>query len=212
MEQAAFSTLLTLPRALQGRGTAWCVWDASVVLALFLASPAFDSLLSSLTATKQKQTQSLRCVELGSGTGLGGLALAARLRETASVEVVLTDLPEALPALQRNVDANPMLRGLITVAPCDWLTPPAGLTGDVVVAADCVWLSDLVTPFVNTLAQTLRHDGIALLVHQTRSVSVDDRLWAGLAKAGFTVDRQPQPPGAESAAACVYILRQQARE
>ena len=202
------SCFLTLACALQGRGTAWCVWDASVVLALFLASPAFDTQLRRLTAT----TQSLRCVELGSGTGLGGLALAARLREADSVEVVLTDLPEALPALQRNVDANPALTGLIAVAQCDWLSPPAGLTGEIVVATDCVWLADLVVPFVNTLAQTLRPDGVALLVHQTRSVAVDGRLWAELSKRGFTVTREPQPPGAECAAASVYILRRQAHE
>ena len=193
---------------LQGRGTAWCVWDASVVLALFLATPAFDTELRRLTAT----TQPLRCVELGSGTGLGGLALAARLREVDSVQVMLTDLPEALPALQRNVDANPTLRDLITVAPCDGLSPPAGLTGDLVVATDCVWLADLVSPFVHTLAQTLPPDGVALLVHQTRSVAVDDRLWAELSKACFTATREPQPPGAECAAASVYILRRQAHK
>ena len=188
---------------LQGRGTAWCVWDASVVLALYLALPGFDTELRRLTAS----TRSLRCVELGSGTGLGGLALAARLREVDGVEVRLTDLPEALPALQRNVDANPALRGCITVTPCDWLSPPAGLAGDVVVATDCVWLADLVAPFVHTLAHTLQPHGVALLVHQTRSVAVDDCLWAELSKAGITAAREPQPPGAECSSASVYILR-----
>src|SRR5437588_35568 len=45
---------------------------------------------------------SAKALELGSGTGLVGLAVAAVLK----IPVLLTDLPQIVPNLQRNVDAN----------------------------------------------------------------------------------------------------------
>jgi len=41
-------------------------------------------------------------IELGSGTGLGGLALALH-----GAKVIFTDLKPALPLIQLNIDANP---------------------------------------------------------------------------------------------------------
>lgn len=91
----------------QGRGTGWAVWDAAATLALYLeaAAPQLQSELRPGAAI----------LELGSGTGLAGLAAAAALRRPA----VLTDLPDVLPALQRNVDANPQVGGQWVVAERD---------------------------------------------------------------------------------------------
>lgn len=58
-----------------------------------------------------------RALELGSGTGLVGLAAAG----TWDVPVLLTDLPEIVPNLQRNVDANRvLLKSQVDVAVLDW--------------------------------------------------------------------------------------------
>jgi hypothetical protein len=79
---------------LQGRGTGWSVWDGAVAAARHLEQlcccgslPAFDP---------------PRALELGSGTGLAGLAAAV----ATGLPTTLTDLQEVLPALQRNVDSN----------------------------------------------------------------------------------------------------------
>ncbi|KAF8474214.1 putative methyltransferase-domain-containing protein, partial [Kalaharituber pfeilii] len=66
-----------------------------------------------------------RALELGSGTGLAGIACAAVM----AAKVTLTDLPEIVPNLQRNVDINsPRLNmmgsGSMDVQVLDWTDPP----------------------------------------------------------------------------------------
>ena len=62
-------------------------------------------------------------LELGAGTGLVGIAAAAVLR----VDVLLTDLPDIVPNLHRNIDANrPSIvsgGGSATAAILDWTVP-----------------------------------------------------------------------------------------
>ncbi len=146
-------------------------------------------------------------IELGAGTGLAGLAAAAALR----CRVTLTDLPAALPALRRNVAANAALAPLLRVAALDWLAPITEPPPALLIAADCVWLEALVAPFVAALDALTSDDTRILLVYQSRSSVVDAALWAALAAARLAprdgVTPQPQPPGAESAAPRVYLLR-----
>lgn len=162
------------------------MWDGAVALAFYL-----ERLPPSIKQSISKQGGVL---ELGSGTGLAGLAAAAAL----GLPVTLTDLPNALPALERNVNLQTsQLRELITVAPCDWnlsldiqsplLAPPWGL----IIASDCVWVAHLVEPFVTMLERlvTQRGDAIrtrVLISHQMRS-SVVDQLLFSLLKKSFRV-------------------------
>jgi hypothetical protein len=91
-----------------------------------------------------------------------------------------------LPSLRRNVAANPSLAPLVRVAPCDWtspadaaaLGPPAGL----VIAADVVWLEELVAPLVGALEAVTAPAGRVLLAYQSRSARVDAALWAALGR------------------------------
>lgn len=63
-------------------------------------------------------------------------------------------------------------------------------------AADCVWLSDLVPPFVRALQLAASQPGdLALLAYQSRSSAVDALLFGQLAAAGFKVEAAPQLPG-----------------
>jgi predicted nicotinamide N-methyase len=86
------------------------VWDASVVLARHLDAAAH------LQPRPPALRAVARCVELGSGTGLAGIAAAACLQ----VPVVLTDLSEVLPALRKSVEMNAELAHLLDVRPLDW--------------------------------------------------------------------------------------------
>lgn len=81
-----------------------------------------------------------RILELGSGTGLVGLSAAGMW----DVPVLLTDLPEIMPNLQRNVDANrAILKSRVDVAVLDWRDDAGGRREcekfDVILAADPIY-------------------------------------------------------------------------
>lgn len=78
---------------LEKQGQQAKVWDCALVLAKFLASPAYFP--TGFFAGK-------RVVELGCGIGVPGLSAAV----LGAREVVLTDLPMAVPWIRANIDAN----------------------------------------------------------------------------------------------------------
>lgn len=120
----------------------------------------------------------------------------------------MTDLAEALPALKSNVCANPSLEQSITVTECDWSNPNVDsllriLSSDasnetkdtnkinLIVAADCVWLDELVAPFVATIEKLIKEAGSietrVLLGYQSRSQRVDELLF-GLLTRNFSME------------------------
>lgn len=65
---------------MQGRGTAWCVWDGAVVLARYIDLCGYSIFGGQNKSHAQKtpvaNSLPLFCIELGSGTGLAGLSAA----------------------------------------------------------------------------------------------------------------------------------------
>lgn len=173
--------------------TSGTVWDGAVLLSRFLERHP--------TLVRSK-----RVLELGAGCGLVGLTTAA----LGARNVCLTDLEDCLKRLERNVRENrSMLLGRgdgcccccerIECCVCDWHDPPRDLWAptpsvedegetnrnsnwDVILAADCVWMEELVEPFLNTLDKiTERHrDTLVLLSYQRRGQSTHQAFWAGL--------------------------------
>ena len=86
-----------------GSCTAGTVWDAGIVL----AAHVFDAYRASTNNADDRSgnegTVALRCLDLGSGTGIVGLAAAA---SGGFSRVVLTDLPSVTPLLERNTASN----------------------------------------------------------------------------------------------------------
>lgn len=75
-------------------------WASSYALALLLGDIARSSLSHLLTLGKPNTLP--RILELGSGTGLLGMAAAGQWK----AHVILSDLPEIVPNLTFNIDAN----------------------------------------------------------------------------------------------------------
>eukprot|EP00747_Dinoflagellata_sp_TGD_P169455 gnl/TRDRNA2_/TRDRNA2_198450_c0_seq1.p1 gnl/TRDRNA2_/TRDRNA2_198450_c0~~gnl/TRDRNA2_/TRDRNA2_198450_c0_seq1.p1 ORF type:complete len:302 (+),score=40.78 gnl/TRDRNA2_/TRDRNA2_198450_c0_seq1:52-957(+) len=94
----------------------------------------------------------IRVLEIGSGTGVLGLGAAL-----LGADVLLTDLPEAVPLLQRNVARNLTTvlsrHGKIAAHALDWREHSPALMGrELVLACECVWRKDQCEPLARWLS------------------------------------------------------------
>ena len=85
-----------------GSCTASTVWDAGIVLATCVYQ-RHRSAAAAAEEDAEAVPRRSRCLDLGSGTGIVGLAAAA---SGGFSRVVLTDLPSVVPLLERNVASN----------------------------------------------------------------------------------------------------------
>ena len=153
-------------------GTGHALWDGAVEAARYV-----EGRRDALRARLLERPNADKGLELGSGTGLAGIATALLL----GVEMELTDLDAVVPALRRNVALNGPCP--CSVGPLDWRDAMHQRRRDcgLVLAADCVWLPELVEPFVLTLAAVAPPGALVLLAYQERSTRVSDRLFTQLA-------------------------------
>ncbi|KAL9464485.1 hypothetical protein AB3S75_002148 [Citrus x aurantiifolia] len=150
-------------RQLPSQGLSFKLWPAATTLVTlldqFCSHPSNSPLASSLSNGCQ-----LNILELGSGTGLVGMAAAAIL----GAKVTVTDLPHVLTNLQFNVDANAGLislrGGSVHVASLRWGEAEAndvavvGREFDVILASDVVYHDHLFDPLLATLRLFLNSD------------------------------------------------------
>ncbi|EGT56805.1 hypothetical protein CAEBREN_23679 [Caenorhabditis brenneri] len=111
-----------------------------------------------------KQFEGKKVLELGSGTGVCGIALAS-----LGAEVILTDLPERIPLIEKNVKVNQKLTGdRIKIQVLDWTkdTIPEGL--DIVVAVDCVYYNSTIDPLIQLLNNSYAKE--ILVVSEVRDI------------------------------------------
>lgn len=145
--------------ALTGDSLGLKTWASSYLLAKRLVT-----LQSNLPALPERSN----ILELGSGTGLVGLAAAAAYR----AHVILTDLPVIVPNLERNARENTASLhdhgAKVTVAILDW-TEPAVFTAEahsfpLVLAADPIYSSDHPRLLVQAIDEHLALSDIARVV------------------------------------------------
>ncbi|XP_073300788.1 uncharacterized protein [Primulina huaijiensis] len=149
------STILI--RQLPSQGLSFQLWPAAATLVTLLdrcrAGHSTTSALSSLLDAHQPHR--LRILELGSGTGVVGIAAAALLRASVTV----TDLPHVLPNMRYNIDANAGILefcgGDVKSVPLSWGNigemEAIGREYDVILASDVVYHDHLYEPLIQTL-------------------------------------------------------------
>ncbi|KAM5570213.1 hypothetical protein ABKV19_011075 [Rosa sericea] len=154
------------PSSLSTPGVTGAVmWDSGVVLGKFLEH-AVDSELLLL--------QGKKVVELGSGCGLVG-CIAALLGS----QVVLTDLPDRLRLLKKNIDANLRhgdVRGSAKVMELQWgddpdlelIEPPP----DFVLGSDVIYSEGAVLDLLSTLRQLCGSETTVFLAGELRNDAV----------------------------------------
>ena len=196
------------------------VWDCSLYLMRYVSShilqadsrpeqqavsacsarPAVSDMNASLFLHK-------RILELGSGTGVFGLWLAASLssrlpvcssRDAATTQLILTDQPEAMPLLCHNLQRNSSSMGSdqLSVSASPLLFGDRGhlqslqsqLPVELVVASDVVFNAAYFTALLQTLSAVMRTGSRALFSYRPRGGlgSRDDApFWKGLRRHGL---------------------------
>eukprot|EP00210_Caulerpa_lentillifera_P000716 g693.t1 len=139
------------------------VWDASIVCAKYFEKNASRGNFS------REKVRKFRAIELGSGVGLGGIALAL----LGCQHVTLTDKLELLPLITNNINANLSKSALagtlyegkigkIEICELDWISenklanvePPPY---DVVLATDCIYHENHMEYLLDTILQLTDH-------------------------------------------------------
>ncbi|KAI9744601.1 MAG: hypothetical protein M1818_002130 [Claussenomyces sp. TS43310] len=143
----------------------------------------------------------MKVLELGSGTGLVGLAAAAIWR----VPVWLTDLPEIIPNLARNVESNEKMikafGGAVSVDELDWNDPPSiSSTFQIILAADPLYSPDHAPMLARTIDKFLDHGYgcyviIELPLRDDATRKMKDQLLERLGTQGFELFHQGEESG-----------------
>jgi len=170
--------------------TGFQVWEGSLVMIKLLGGDLGDEL------------RGKRVVELGSGTGLAGLCAAA-----CGCHALLSDIKTVTdqslrPNVERNTAPAPdgvhgaawrgagvVGEGTATCMALDWtrdIDEQAAQAAiepwdcDVVLAAECVWLAELVHPFVTTVLRLLSgRNGVCYCIYRDRAKQ-ESQTFAGM--------------------------------
>lgn len=180
-------------------GTGQTIWDGSIVLAKYLEHHAAKSIANK------------HILEIGAGAGLVGLA-AGKL---GAKSVLMTDLKYTMDNLKLNIIKN-NLTSTVTAVELDW-TSGILLDNcsffDTIVAADVVWLDELIEPLIAMLENICKlgkKGSISIIfAYQSRSRYTDMILFTALKNHQFNhlkISKQEYHPLFQSERIALYQL------
>lgn len=168
-------------------GVSTTIWESGIVLAKLLDRGVAGELPDSSPLHGVLPLLGRRVVELGSGTGVVGLAAAA-----LGATVALTDMPDVLPLIEVNVKLNEVAiegaSGAARVEALRWEHPDdlsdSTADCDIVLAADLIYQRDgkQLGPLCDVLRRLLAPStarpagGLLLLAHKARHTTLDESL------------------------------------
>ena len=166
--------------------TSMVIWDCSLILARFLEK-YFKEL--------EKSERRFTCLEVGAGLGLVGISCS---KFPTFQQIIITDIPAAIPHLRASIELNNCGKSTSAVA-LDWLSYEEsdvydylgkGNQPDFIVAADVIWVLDLIEPLINCLSYYSGPHTKVIIAHQTRSCNADQYFFSFIAKSGFQILQQ----------------------
>ncbi|KAL4950706.1 putative methyltransferase-domain-containing protein [Aspergillus filifer] len=175
-----------------GNSIARHIWDAALASSMYLEQLVAGQGLSSPILRELLQaggSRSLNVIELGSGCGIVGIALAKLLPQCS---VLLTDLPEVEEIITKNISvAQPAPGSEIRYKPLEWEEElPDDLFDtpsiDLVLVSDCTYNADSLPALVSVLSRLVQQSPRALILvalkrrHESESIFFDLMRSAGL--------------------------------
>ncbi|CAE8743262.1 unnamed protein product [Polarella glacialis] len=155
------------------QGTGRSLWDTAPLMASYLERQCSNSEL--FRAVLQPASKQARCVELGSGLGLVGMAAAVLWPH---LDVLLTDLQELLPTMKASLAANNLSNA--RAAAYAWGQRSSPEPADLVLASDVLWREDQVSCLLGALEAVTKPGGLALIGFQRRVPRIEKLLRRGL--------------------------------
>lgn len=196
--------------------------DAGIVLVAFLNALVLQTRPTSGLAQLLQRSgpQAPGVLELGSGSGIAGLQVAGLCSRS---NVLLTDLPDAMDILKRNVELAKSLSstGKLATAVLNWDEPLPDMMArqrfDLVILSDCTYNSDSIPGLVATLSSVAKMSPGALFVislkmrHDSEAIFFDLMANTGFIKAEHILiplpDRCRSDIGQDLEAVEIYVYR-----
>jgi len=198
-------------------------WGAALPLSQRLMNLEFPK---DFVLSKKKKKSRLNVLELGAGTGLVGISFALKVLsqvknecDTQEIKIWLTDLPEIVPNLQKNVELN-KLSATVQTNVLDWTdhssfieeNPDLVENTDIILIADPIysphhpqWVTDTILKF---LTKTHK-EGIVFLEIPKRDKYENERqtLWDLFEKHGLIYLDEGVEEGSDDFGRTQYIYK-----
>ncbi|QHS71828.1 S-adenosylmethionine-dependent methyltransferase [Saccharomyces paradoxus] len=194
----------------------WKTWGSSLILSQLVV----DHLLTTnLNFAANSDTKQIKVLELGAGTGLVGLSWALKWRElhgTDNIEIFVTDLPEIVTNLKKNVSLN-NLQDFVQAETLDWTNPQSFIDKfghenefDIILVADPIYSPQHPEWVVNMISKFLAPSGTCHLEIPLRAKYARERevLKLLLLENNFKVVEEGHSEGMDDWGVVKYLYRQ----
>lgn len=177
----------------KSKGIAHQLWPAASFLGDFIAANP------SILVENVQSSCCIHLIELGAGLGLSGIFLAKYLNQSDCglkiQKAILTDLPEAIPGLLKNIELN-NLKETVEAQVLSW-----GMDDDVhqvmscleksntiVIAADVVYWESLFSPLIESLFLLCHRYHCTVLIAHVKRWKKDNKFFAMCKKRHLVVE------------------------
>lgn len=139
---------------------------------------------------QRQRDKPLHAIELGSGCGIVGIALAQLLPQSS---ILLTDLPEVEEIVTQNIsDSSPSRSSELSFQTLDWDEElPGDLCGgyiDLILVSDCTYNADSLPALVSVLDGLLRMSPDAIILVALKRRHESEAIFFDLMKSASLVD------------------------